>query len=264
MATLHQKVERFLIYIATSFLCAIVLVVPIIMFLVLYTGGAKNPEPVIYEPKVVADEDVWHGLPLNEAIKKTKLESFAVTSERPELFHEVAEVTKKKKTVVRPKIDLDMAPNCPTCPYTHVSKYFKFAKYGCPEDLNTRECCFCGRPPAEPKRTRVNFDRTYMNYSQATGFTSAQKNLFLGQHNDSSFQKYYPIDRCNTCPLLKQLSWIRDGECDESLNNKDCCYDGGDCISKTSKKKFTSCLCYQQALDFSFGPTTDYYLNIAR
>ena len=35
--------------------------------------------------------------------------------------------------------------------------------------------------------------------------------------------------QCPTCRVVQQLSWINDGECDQALNNLECCYDGGDC-----------------------------------
>lgn len=150
MATLHQQAERFFIYIATSFLCAIVLVVPIIIIVILNTIGSKSPDPINFEPNVVPDEDLWNLMPLEEAIKKTKLESFEFT-EKPESLY-VDTVKKEKPKIIRAKIDPDMAPNCPTCQYTSVSKYFKFSKFGCPDFLNTPECCYCGRPTSSVKK----------------------------------------------------------------------------------------------------------------
>ena len=248
MATLHQQAERFFIYIATSFLCAIVLVVPIIIVVILNTIGSKSPDPINFEPNVVPDEDLWNLMPLEEAIKKTKLESFEFT-EKPESLY-VDTVKKEKPKIIRAKIDPDMAPNCPTCQYTSVSKYFKFSKFGCPDFLNTPECCYCGRP-TQPVRKRVPpYNPAFMDYKN-TSYGEVEIEAFRKQWNDTIHQVYYPHDRCGSCTKVHQLSWIKDGKCDESLNNAECCYDGGDCKTR-GKHYFRQCLCYETAMTYTF------------
>ena len=256
MATLHQQVERFLIYIATSFLCAIVLAVPLIIVVILFSSGSKNPDPINFEPDVV--DNPWNLVPLEDAIKKTQLESFEFT-EKPDL-PTFDEVPKEKPEPIRAKIEPDMAgPNCPTCPYTRVSKYFKFSKFGCPDFLNTPECCYCGRPTPPPVAPRVPYNPVFLDYKN-TSLGTKRIEASREQYNDTIHQVYYPHDICGSCTKLHQLSWIQDGQCDESLNNKECCYDGGDC--KNSKKSyFNQCLCYKVALEYSFAETSIHELQ---
>ena len=38
--------------------------------------------------------------------------------------------------------------------------------------------------------------------------------------------------KCKTCRVQQMLSWLGDNECDEPLNNEECCYDAGDCFER--------------------------------
>ena len=61
-------------------------------------------------------------------------------------------------------------------------------------------------------------------------------------------------------PVLCTSGWIGDGYCDDSNNNADCSYDGGDCCGANVNTQWcTECLCLEDGsttLTSSTGPST--------
>jgi hypothetical protein len=48
----------------------------------------------------------------------------------------------------------------------------------------------------------------------------------------------------------KMADWVGDGNCDDTLNNEDCSYDGGDCcLSHVVDQFCIDCICHQSALN---------------
>ncbi len=47
-------------------------------------------------------------------------------------------------------------------------------------------------------------------------------------------------EKCPTCKVLHQLSWIGDRDCDPALDNAECCFDGGDCLTTSILDR---CMC---------------------
>ena len=221
MATLHQQVERLLIYIATVFLCAIVLVVPIIICIVLFSGQSES-DTLDFE-QLIPDTE-WNFLSFKDAKKKTEIDSFPET-ERPLIIINDPE-EKPVQIIKRPAYNMDMAPDCPTCPYMEISKYFKYSKYGCPDYLNTPECCYCNKAKPKPPRP-VEYNKEFMEYRS---FTNEKYTMW--KFNDTYTQHYYHFERCKTCKMVHKISWIGDGECDFDLDTPECCFDGGDCNEK--------------------------------
>ena len=221
MVTLHQHTERFLIYIATAFLCAIVLVVPIIIAMVLLAGQSKSG--TLDFEQFMPDTE-WNFLSFKEAKKKTKIDEYLETERPLELINDIDEKT--DQIIKRPPYNMDLAPDCPTCPYMEVSKYFKYSKYGCPDFLNTPECCFCNKAKSKPPKL-VEYNKDFMEYKSVTN-----EKYTMWKYNDTFYQHYYHYERCKTCKMYQKLSWIGDGECDMELDTSECCFDGGDCNEK--------------------------------
>ena len=150
MATLQENSERFLIYLATIFLCGIVLVVPIIIAIVLFSGS-QDTESITFSQEYPENE--WNFLSFLDAKNKTKIDSIKIVERPVEVLNTTFDAARSQ--IKRKPYNLDLAPDCPTCPYIGVSKYFKFSKYGCPDFLNTPECCYCNKVRPKPPKPEM-------------------------------------------------------------------------------------------------------------